>query len=466
MPYFTDRRTFLLMGGAAAVAVMMAGCGNKGDAESVTPLRPPEAKIDGDLAYYAPTGYVPDDVLAAFEREHGVKINQTYFSTVDEMIQKLGAGASYDITFMPSNFFARATKADLLLPIDHSAMKNWGEVTPLFNDPPFELEAQHLAGPYAMGGIGLAYRKSKVNGLTGSWNDLWNLAPKLDRRAFIFDDVTVSMTMALGRLGLPTDTDSVDDLNKAADSLIGAVTDAGAPALRLPIEDVAQSGEVEAIHFAVRLFRRVPAHRWQRIVCERVTAAATEYVALPIRHHGYASTIARYSKLDRNRALLERAVAAAPADPELRQRLAWTLLVLGDAYTAAAHAEAALRRTRSTMTGLLAIDTLARARMAAGDLTGAANACRTALALRPDWIDPRLVLAEASQRAGKTNDALLHYARFLADREKLLADVTWPVRLPRLSSLTAEPIARAELASVHAAAHRAESRHDVPVRTA
>jgi tetratricopeptide (TPR) repeat protein len=202
------------------------------------------------------------------------------------------------------------------------------------------------------------------------------------------------------------------------------------------------------------------------MVCERVTAAATEYVALPIRHHGYASAIARYAKLDRNRMLLERAVSAAPSDPELRQRLAWTLLVLGDAYTAAAHAEAALRRTRSTMTGLLAIDTLARARMAAGDLTGAANACRTALALRPDWIDPRLVLAEASQRAGKTNDALLHYARFLSDREKLLADVTWPVRLPRLSSLTAEPIARAELASVHAAMHRAESRHDVPVGTA
>ena len=36
----------------------------------------------------------------------------------------------------------------------------------------------------------------------------------------------------------------------------------------------------------------------------------------------------------------------------------------------------------------------------------------------------------------------------------------------RLSSLTAEPLARAELASVHAAMHRAESRHDVPVGTA
>lgn len=216
-----SRRQFLFMSGGAAAGLLLAGCGDSGsDQEATSPLEPPKAEIDGDLAYYAPTGYVPDDVLAAFETEYKVSINQTYFSTVDEMIQKLGAGAAYDITFMPSNFFARATAANLLLPIDHSAMSNWSEVTELFNDPPFEPKAEHLAGPYAMGGIGLAYRKSKVDGLTGSWNDLWDIAPRLDRRAFIFDDVTVSMTMALGRLGLPTDTDNVDDLNKAADSLV------------------------------------------------------------------------------------------------------------------------------------------------------------------------------------------------------------------------------------------------------
>lgn len=252
----------------------------------------------------------------------------------------------------------------------------------------------------------------------------------------------------------------------AADVLGATIRGAGTAALRLPIEEVGTSGAIEAIHFAVRLFRRIPAHRWQRTVCERVTAAATEYVALPIRHLGYATVAGRYAKLDRNRLLLERAVAAAPADPDLRQRLAWTMLALGDAWAAATHAEAALRRTRSTMTGLLAIDTLARARMAGGDVRGAANACKTALALRPDWIDARLVLAEACQRTGKTDEALLHYARFLADRERLLADVTWPIRLPRLSSLTAAPLARAELASVHAAMHRADNPHDVLVGTA
>ncbi|OBF25531.1 spermidine/putrescine ABC transporter substrate-binding protein [Mycobacterium sp. ACS4331] len=216
----TSRRNFLFMSAGAAAALTLAACSRGQGGSAAADLQPPKLEIDGDLAYYAPTGYVPDDVLAGFEKEYGVKINQTYFSTVDEMIQKLGAGAAYDITFMPSNFFARATKANLLAPIDHGVMKNWGEVTELFNDPPFEPKAEHLAGPYAMGGIGLAYRKSRVDGLTGSWNDLWDLSPALNRRAFIFDDVTVSMTMALARLGLPTDTDSPEDLNKAADSLI------------------------------------------------------------------------------------------------------------------------------------------------------------------------------------------------------------------------------------------------------
>jgi glycosyltransferase involved in cell wall biosynthesis len=283
------------------------------------------------------------------------------------------------------------------------------------------------------------------------------------------DDFAAARNVALdhanGAWILSLDTDETLG-PEALDALATTTVEAAAPALRLPIEEIGLAGEVEAIHFAVRLFRRSAAHRWQRMVCERVTAAATEYAALPIQHHGYASATDRYAKLDRNRMLLERAIAAAPADPELRQRLAWSLLQLGDPYAAAAHAEAALRRTRSTMTGLLAIDTLGRARLSVGDLVGAANACRTALALRPDWIDPRLVLAEASQRAGRTEEALLHYGRFLLDREKLLLDVTWPIRLPRLSSLTAEPAARAELASVHAAMLRADHRHSILVGTA
>lgn len=212
-----SRRNLLFMAGTGTVALGLAGCA---PAKSDRKLSAPKAEIDGDLVYYAPTGYVPDDVLAAFEKEYGVAIKQSYFSTVDELIQKLGTGMAADITFLPSNFFPRAVTAGLLLPIDHDLMENWSQVSPTLQDPPFDPGAKHLAGPYAMGGVGLAYRESKVSALTGSWKDLWNLAPGLNGRSFIFDDVTVSMTMALATLGLPTDTESSDDLAKAADALI------------------------------------------------------------------------------------------------------------------------------------------------------------------------------------------------------------------------------------------------------
>lgn len=214
-----NRREFMHAGAGLAAAIYLSGCGGS-SSKSSSDLKAPPAEVDGDLAYYAPTDYVPEEVLKGFEKEYGVKINQTYFSTVDEMIQKLGAGAPYDVTFLPSNFFGRATEANLLLPIDHSTMRNWGQVTDLFLDPPFEPRARHLAGPYVMGGVGLAYRKDQVSGLTGSWDDLWRIAPEIPGRSFIFDDVTVSMTMALARLGLPTDTSDPGDLNKAADALI------------------------------------------------------------------------------------------------------------------------------------------------------------------------------------------------------------------------------------------------------
>jgi hypothetical protein len=187
------------------------------------------------------------------------------------------------------------------------------------------------------------------------------------------DDFSAARNIALdhanGAWVLTLDADETLGLD-AVETLASTTVEAAAPALRLPIEEIGLAGEVEAIHFAVRLFRRAAAHRWQRPVCERVTAAATEYAALPIQHHGYASATDRYAKLDRNRMLLERAIVATPTDPELRQRLAWSLLQLGDPYAAAAHAEAALRRTRSTMTGLLAIGTCTRAALGQ-DLVGA-----------------------------------------------------------------------------------------------
>jgi len=227
---------------------------------------------------------------------------------------------------------------------------------------------------------------------------------------------------------------------------------ADAPALRVPIENLGPGGAVESVHCAVRLFRRAPAHRWHGAIHEEVRVSRASDAVLPIVHHGYAEPATLRRKLERNRTLLERRAAGDPADGATAFYLAETRLALDDATGAATLAEAALARLAPD--GLLALallDVLAVARAASGQLDAAADACRLALALRPEWIDPRLLLGLVSRRAGRAREAIIHLGRYLVDRERLANDPTWPARLPRLRTLGAEAQARAQLALVHAA---------------
>jgi hypothetical protein len=109
--------------------------------------------------------------------------------------------------------------------------------------------------------------------------------------------------------------------------------------------------------------------------------------------------LARYAKLDRNR-LLPSAVTAAPPIPSSPASR------LDDArarrpVAAAAHAEAALRRTRSTMTGLPAIDT-PRGRVRRRRSDGRRE--RVPHGAGPPAVPDRSAFG-CTQRAGKTNDA-------------------------------------------------------------
>ncbi len=234
-------------------------------------------------------------------------------------------------------------------------------------------------------------------------------------------------------------------------------TETSAPALRMPVETLGAGGAVDSVQCAVRLFTRTPGHRWIGTVHERVDSLHALDAPLPIRHHGWADPTARRAKLARDHALLERTAAAGSTDPALALHLAQARLALDDAPGAVRAAEDGLRRVapEARSLGLLLLDTLAAARFAAGHQAGAEEACRTALALRPDWIDPRLLLGRLCRESGRLNEALGHFGRFLEDRARLLDDPTWPVRLPRLRALGAEAEARTELALVHATLHGA-----------
>src|SRR6476646_4862788 len=173
------RRDFLRAGAAlglgGSAAWLAAACGASGTptpvaGSSPTPLVYPEAKIDGDLNLFNWSQYMDPGVIENFAKHYGVKVNTPYFDNMEDMLTKLNAGVSYDLTLPTMDYAVNLIKAGALLPIDHTQLTNWGQVPAYFNDPWYDPKATYSA-PYAIWTTGIMWRSNKVQGMTGSWND-------------------------------------------------------------------------------------------------------------------------------------------------------------------------------------------------------------------------------------------------------------------------------------------------------
>src|SRR5215472_1498422 len=102
-----NRRDFLRGGAAlglgASAAWLAAACGVTSQpsaatsaGSSPTPLNYPKAQIDGDLNLFNWSQYMSQDVIDAFAKQYGVKVNTPYFDNMEDMLTKLTSGVSYD----------------------------------------------------------------------------------------------------------------------------------------------------------------------------------------------------------------------------------------------------------------------------------------------------------------------------------------------------------------------------------
>jgi glycosyltransferase involved in cell wall biosynthesis len=108
----------------------------------------------------------------------------------------------------------------------------------------------------------------------------------------------------------------------------------------------------------VRLFRNLPAVRWDYRIHEQILPAVNRvggvvrWADVVIDHVGYVDAGARRRKLERNLALLELDYAERPDDAFTLFNLGWTLLDLGRAEEAAKHLRHSLEKTNPTSSTL------------------------------------------------------------------------------------------------------------------
>lgn len=157
-----------------------------------------------ELHIYTWADYIKPELVARFEKEHNCRVIIDTFDSNESMYAKVRAGAAgYDI-LVPSTYMVDIMRQQgLLAPIDHSALKNLGNIDPGIVEKIPDKKMEHGI-PYATSYGVLAYRKDLVPNPTASWSMLER--PALLHKTSLLDDMRETLGAALRSLGHSVNT--------------------------------------------------------------------------------------------------------------------------------------------------------------------------------------------------------------------------------------------------------------------
>lgn len=189
-------------------ALLLAACGGETAREETR---------DRKLNIYIWTNYLPDDVLADFERRTGIDATVDTYDSNELVLEKLQSGmAGYDLV-VPSDYMLRILAAEkLLLPLDRARLKGFANLEPRFLNREFDPENRHSV-PYLWGTTGLGYDKAKAGGPLDSWSAVFD--PRFQGRILMLDDPREAFGVALKLMGRSINETDPAVLRQAAERL-------------------------------------------------------------------------------------------------------------------------------------------------------------------------------------------------------------------------------------------------------
>jgi len=224
----------------ALSAVVLAGCGKK--EEPPAPVAAPAPVVSAPavavnteekvLNIYNWPDYVPEGMLAAFEKETGIKVNYDTFETNEALHAKLVAGnTGYDIVVPGSVFAKPQIEGGMFQPLDKAKIKNLANLdAPIMatlaakTDP----DNKHLV-PWAWGFTTVGINKTKVAKALGKMpmpENAWDLVFKPEYTSKLkscgiayLDSPTEIIPVALHYVGKDAYSNNVADYKAATEML-------------------------------------------------------------------------------------------------------------------------------------------------------------------------------------------------------------------------------------------------------
>ncbi len=169
--------------------LMLVACGKKEEAPAPAPApvaSAPVAAVNAEekvLNIYNWPDYIPEGMIAAFEKESGIKVNYDTFETNEALNAKLVAGnTGYDIVVPGTSFSPAQTEAGFFQPLQKDKLKNYANLDPaiMMGLQKADPENKHLV-PWAWGFTTVGINRTKVEKALGKLpmpENAWDLVFK------------------------------------------------------------------------------------------------------------------------------------------------------------------------------------------------------------------------------------------------------------------------------------------------
>lgn len=114
------------------------------------------------------------DVVAAFEKLTGIKVNYTTFDSNESMYAKLKSGAAnYDVVIPSDYMVAKMIAEGMLKPLNYDNIPNFKKINQEYVNPDYDPQNAYTV-PYMLCTTGIIYNTTMVDKAPTSWADLWD----------------------------------------------------------------------------------------------------------------------------------------------------------------------------------------------------------------------------------------------------------------------------------------------------
>lgn len=179
-----------------------------------------QAKKDEVVRLYTWGEYINDEIITAFTKETGIKVEVSAIESNESMYAKLklqGKNSSYDV-ITPSNYFvSRMIKEGMLSPLDHKQLPVIKELNQSWLNASYDPKNKYSL-PEFLGVPLIAFSTDKFKKSDfKSWADLWK--PEYKGKVQLLDDAREVFNIALLKLGKNPNTQNPKDIKLAFEEL-------------------------------------------------------------------------------------------------------------------------------------------------------------------------------------------------------------------------------------------------------